>query len=129
MSTSNQIANQNTNTNTTSSAAQTFYKNAELENFIESNYVSIKDGETKVLQFITDKTKVIEKPDFNGKPSKRAQFVIIEVNDVNRKERLLELSRLHAGKIYDELKKGKTILEISRSGAAKDTRYFVKSIR
>jgi len=31
--------------------------------------------------------------------------------------------------MYDELKKGKTILEISRLGSGKDTRYFVKAVR
>jgi hypothetical protein len=75
------------------------------------------------------KTKIIEKPDFNGKIAKRAQFTVIQVNDANRRERTFELSRLHISKIYEELKKGKTILEISRRGSAKDTRYFVKPIR
>jgi transglutaminase/protease-like cytokinesis protein 3 len=32
-------------------------------------------------------------------------------------------------KIYDELRNGKTILEISRNGSGKDTRYFVKPVR
>ena len=56
--------------------------------------------------------------------AKRAQFTVIEVNDANRKEKTLELSRLHIQKIYEELKNGKTILEVSRSGSAKDTRYL-----
>jgi hypothetical protein len=127
MSTTSNTTTTNLNQNQNQSSSS--YQNKELEEFIQSNYLSIKDGETKVLQFMTNKTKVIEKPDFTGKPSKRAQFTVIEINDANRKERLLELSRLHAGKIYDELKKGKTVLEISRSGSAKDTRYFLKPIQ
>ena len=84
-----------------------------------------------MLEFSTDprKAKVIEKPDFNGRPTKRVQFTVIDVNDMERREKIFELSKIHVGKIYAELQKGKTILEISRSGSAKDTRYFVKAVK
>jgi hypothetical protein len=117
----NQISNQ--------TQQQTIYKNLEIESFIESGWVSIKDRETRVLEFIPNKTKIIEKPDFNGKLTKRAQFVVIDINDMSRKERFFEVSRMHVSKIYEELQSGKTILEISRSGSGKDTRYFIKAVR
>ena len=41
-------------------------QNRSIEDLIESNWISIKDGETMVLQFIPDKSKVIEKTDFAG---------------------------------------------------------------
>jgi hypothetical protein len=133
---SQQQSNQSetTTTNQTSTSNQTnnhqfAYQNKDLESFIESSYLTIKDGETKVLEFVPNLTRIIEKPDFNGKMAKRAQFTVIEVNDANRKQKIFELSRLHIQKIYDELKKGRTILEISRSGSAKDTRYFIKVVR
>ena len=47
-----------------------YYQNKEIESFIESNYVSIKDRETKVFEFLADRTKVVDKADFNGKPGK-----------------------------------------------------------
>ncbi len=53
MSTTNQTTTNTTNTNTnqTQNLNPKYYENKELESFIESNYVSIKDGETKVLQY------------------------------------------------------------------------------
>jgi hypothetical protein len=107
----------------------TYYQNKEIESFIESNWISIKDRETRVLQFIPDKSKVVDKSDFNGKPVKKVQFCVIDINSGPGKEKYFEVSRMHAAKIYEELKEGKTILEISRSGTGKDTRYFVKAIR
>jgi hypothetical protein len=107
-----------------------YYQNKELESFIESNYVSIKDRETKVFEFLANRTKIVDKMDFNGKPANRVQFIVIDVNDTaQRREKIYEVSRTHVSKIYDELKKGKTVLEISRLGSGKDTRYFVKSVR
>lgn len=54
--------------------------------FIQSDYINIKDGESKVLEFITGKTKMVDKLDFNGKPTKRVQFVVIDTQDPQRSE-------------------------------------------
>jgi hypothetical protein len=48
---------------------QTIYENKELEDFIEGEYVTIRDGESRVLEFIKNKTKLVDKTDFNGKPT------------------------------------------------------------
>jgi len=48
-------------------------------------------------------------------------------NGTERKN--FELSRRHASKIYNELKKGKTVLEMFRTGQEKQTEYHVKAIR
>ena len=61
--------NQTSNTSTALS-----YQSKEIESFIESSWISIKDKETKVLEFIPGKTKVVDKIDFNGKPKKNMQF-------------------------------------------------------
>jgi hypothetical protein len=58
----------------------------------------------------------------------KVQFAVTHVNR-SEKEKLFEVSRAHAAKIYDELKAGKTILEISRLGTGKETRYFVKPVK
>jgi hypothetical protein len=81
------------------------------------------------LQFIPDKSKVIDKTDFSGKPVKKVQFCVTDINKPGGKEKFFEVSRAHAVKIYEELKAGKTILEISRLGTGKETRYFVKAVR
>jgi hypothetical protein len=106
------------------------YQNKEIESFIESNWITIKDRETKVLEFVPGKAKVVDKTDFNGKPVKKVQFVVIDINnDLQRKEKFYEVSRMHVKNVYDELTKGKTVLEISRVGSGRDTRYMVKAVR
>jgi hypothetical protein len=97
--------------------------------FIQSDYVNIKDGESKVLEFITGKTKMVDKLDFNGKPTKRVQFVVIDTQDQQRSERKFELSRKHVAKVYNELQKGRTVIEIYGSGTGKETTYIPKSVR
>jgi hypothetical protein len=132
--------NQNSNTNSNqqepqsivnNKTQQVFYQNPEIESLLESSWITIKDGETAVLQFLTEpgKIKVLDKPDFNGRPTKRIQFNVINNNDPQRKEKTFELGKIHVEKIYAELKKGKTVLEISRAGQNKDTRYFVKAVK
>ena len=105
------------------------YQNKEIESFLESNWISIKDGETsRVLQFIPEKSKVIDKSDFNGRPIRKVQFCVTDTNQPG-KEKFFEVSRAHASKIYNELKAGKTTREISRLGTGKETRYFVKAVK
>jgi hypothetical protein len=108
---------------------QTTYQNKEIEDLIESEYEkSILENESRTYEFLAGKEKVVEKPDFNGKLTKKVQFVVVRPNDSSRKEKKFELSRIHVGKIYEQLKKGLTVLEISRTGKGKDTRYTVKPI-
>jgi hypothetical protein len=126
LETSNQ---QQTQTSSKDNQQISYYQNKDIESFIESSYVSIKDRETKVLEFLADRTKVVDKTDFNGKPTKRVQFIVIDINDPQHKEKTFEVSRMHVAKIYEELKKGRTVLEISRIGSNKDTRYFIKPVR
>ena len=106
------------------------YENKELEDFIEGEYVNIRDGESRILEFIKGKEKLVDKLDFNGKPTKKVQFIVIDPEDTTeRKEKKFELSRKHVVKIYNELKKGNTVLEIYRSGTGKETSYIPKGIR
>jgi hypothetical protein len=45
----------------------------------------------------------------------------IDINDMQSNEKFFEISRMYVSKMYDELKNGKAILEISRLGSGKDT--------
>ena len=108
---------------------QSIYENKELEDFIEGEYVNIRDGESRVLEFVKGKEKIVDKTDFNGNPTKRVQFLVVDPQDPQRNEKKFELSRKHVRKIYNELKKDKTVLEIYRSGTGKDTQYIPKAIR
>src|ERR671930_1559393 len=101
----------------------------EIEDFIEGDYISIKEGESRVLEFDIAKMKLVDKTDFNGNPVKKVQFIVINPEDPQRREKKFELSKKHVAKIYNELKKGKTVLEIFRTGLGKQTEYHVKAIR
>ena len=48
--------------------------------------------------------------------------------DPQRREKKFELSKKHVRKIYNELMKGKTVLEVFRTGLGKQTEYHVKAI-
>jgi hypothetical protein len=50
---------------------------------------------------------------------KKVQFIVINPEDLQRREKKFELSKKHVPKIYNELKKGKTVLEIFRTGLGK----------
>jgi hypothetical protein len=104
-------------------------QNKELEEFIEGDYISIKEGESKTLGFDINKVNLVDRTDFNGNPMKKVQFIVVNPDDPQRRERKFELSRKHVPKIYNELKKGKTVLEIFRTGQGKQTEYHVKAIR
>jgi hypothetical protein len=103
--------------------------NKEIEEFIEGDYISIKEGESRVLEFDISKMKLVDKTDFNGNPAKKVQFLVTNPEDPQRREKKFELSKKHVPKIYNELKKGKTVLEIFRTGQGKQTEYHVKAIR
>jgi hypothetical protein len=101
----------------------------EIEEFIEGDYITIKEGESRVLEFDINKMKLVDKTDFNGNPVKKVQFIVTNPEDPQRRERKFELSKKHVAKIYNELKKDKTVLEIFRTGLGKQTEYHVKAIR
>jgi hypothetical protein len=103
--------------------------NKEIEEFIEGDYISIKEGESRVLEFGINKVKLVDRTDFNGNPVRKVQFLVIDPQDQQQREKKFELSKKHVPKIYGELKKGKTVLEIFRTGQGKQTEYHVKAIR
>ena len=101
--------------------------NKEIEEFIEGDYITVKEGESRVLEFDINKMKLVDKTDFNGNPVKKVQFIVIDPQDPQRREKKFELSKKHVPKIYNELK-GKTVLEIFRTGQGKQTEYHVKAV-
>ena len=117
--------------NQTSTGTSTIYQNKEIEEFLQSDYVNIKDGESRTLEFLKNRETIVDKKDFNGLPLKRVQFIVTDTTNptLERKERKFEVSRKHVPKIYDALKKGYSVLEILRVGAGKETQYRVRAIR
>lgn len=79
----------NNNNNTTKATTiEYYYNNKEIEAFIESDYININDGEPpRTLEFLKNREKVIDKPDFNGKPTISVQFIVGNPDDPQRKEK------------------------------------------
>ena len=100
-------------------------QNKEIEDFIEGDYITIKEGESRVLEFDINKVKLVDRTDFNGSPIRKVQFIVVNPEDSARRERKFELSRKHIPKIYSELKKDKTVLEIFRTGLGKQTEIII----
>jgi hypothetical protein len=46
-----------------------------------SVYENIRDGESRVLEFIKGKEKLVDKTDFKGKPTKKVQFIAHSKSD------------------------------------------------
>jgi hypothetical protein len=92
--------------------------------------VNLKSGEpAQTLEFLKNREKIVDKLDFNGKPTKKVQFIVVNPKDPQRKEKKMGLSRKRIPRIYNELRKGYTVLEILRVGMGKDTQYIVKGMK
>jgi hypothetical protein len=103
--------------------------NKEIEGFIEGDYITIRESESRTLEFDINKIRLVDKTDLNGNPVKKVEFIVKDTVDSQRRDKKFELSKKHVPKIYNELKKGKTVLEIFRTGLGKQTEYHVKAIR
>ena len=101
-----------------------------LEDFHEGNYVNIEEGQTRTLEFSPDKVKVVDKTSMFGTPTKKVQYTVRDLQrSTIQTEKILELSRRHSVKIYNELKKGNKILQITRKGSSTNKEYEVKPIQ
>jgi hypothetical protein len=98
----------------------------DFEDFLEGDYVNMEDGDKRVLEFRTKGT-VVSKRGFKGDMVEKVQFEVTNWGKLKQKK--LELARAHARKVYAELQKGFSVLELQRTGSASDTRYIVKGIK
>jgi len=107
---------------------------AEIEDFLEGSFVkSFADGETRIYEFDKTQCKVVFQNDFNGKPTKVLRYDVRDPESVVQSWKFWDLSRAHAD-VYHELKNGNngigwTIMEITREGLNKNTKYKAKGIR
>jgi hypothetical protein len=65
----------------------------EIEEFIEGDYITIKERELRVLEFDINKVNLVDKTDFNGNPVKKVQFIVTNPEDPQRREMKFELSK------------------------------------
>lgn len=106
----------------------------EIEDFLEGPFVkTFENGETRVYEFDVAQCKVVSKNDFNDKPTKVLRYVVRDPESMVQSWKFWDLSRAHAN-VYHELRhgnngKGWTVMEVTRDGLNKNTRYKVKGIR
>jgi hypothetical protein len=101
-------------------------ENEDFEDFLEGNYVSLKDDETRDLEFRT-RGEIVVKPGYKGGPPvEKASWKVSKPGIL--REKTFELSVTHARKVYDVLQQGYTVVRITRTGAGYDTTYTVKGI-
>ena len=110
-------------------------EDAKIRDFLEGQFVkSFEDRETRVYQFDKEKVQLVDKIDFNNKPTKAVRYVVRDPESALRDNwKFWDLSRMHRN-VFDELRdgnngKGWTVMEITREGLNKNTRYRVKGIR
>ena len=106
----------------------------EIEDFLEGSFVKIfENGETRVYEFDVAQCKVVSKTSFDGKPTKVLRYVVRDPESMVQTWKFWDLPRAHKN-VYYELRhgnngKGWTVMEVTREGLNKNTRYKVKGIR
>ena len=65
--------------------------------------------------------------DAQGKPLTRYQFKLAHVN--NGKEQLWDTSKTVCSEIIAELKKGFTVLKVTRNGSDRNTTYTIEGVQ
>jgi hypothetical protein len=96
-----------------------------------SQYFKPKPGKTYVIRINPlDKIEMIQTDRFKdaqGKPLKRYQFKVTHVN--NGKDQLWGTSKTVCSQIIAELKKGFTVLKVTRTGADRSTTYTIEGVQ
>jgi hypothetical protein len=89
----------------------------------ESKYVKLYAGEKRTLHFDAEKMEPVE-VEFDGKKSIRYQYTVTDPNDPDQQEKYFTLGPRDSTLVDTLLSEGKTILNVHRIGAGKDTHYF-----
>jgi hypothetical protein len=123
-----------TTTTTTSSLSQSALENlAQTESEIETSsaYFKPKPSKTYVIRIDPqNKIEIVQTDRFKdaqGNPLKRYQFKIAHIN--NGKEQLWDTSKTVCTQIIEELKKGNSVLKITRNGADRNTTYTIEGLQ
>jgi viroplasmin and RNaseH domain-containing protein len=105
----------------------------EIESELETtgNYFKAKAGKTYIIRMDPDHDKIVPTEnerfkDAQGNPVKRYECRITHVN--NSKEQIWSVSKTVCHDIIEELKKGFTVLRVTRTGSDRGTVYDVKGI-
>jgi hypothetical protein len=121
--------------NMTSSISEKALSNldeAEQELETSSQYFKPKPSKTYMTKLDPQNDKIVpiendRFKDANGKPIKRYQFKVTHVN--NGKQQLWDTSKTVCSQIIAELRKGFTVLKVTRTGADRSTTYQIQGVQ
>ena len=101
----------------------------EVQEFVESDYISLEDNISKALEFLPGREKPVN-TEFKGNTIAKMQFIVIDLErkDLQRKEKKLTLPKGAARAVIDQFIKGKTIMQITRLNDKQGIRYEVKAV-
>ena len=90
----------------------------------DNQYVSIRQGSSKILQFVPGrKIEQVEKP-YNGQTVMKIRFIVKEPDSGNNSEKSFDVGRRSARLIIAKLREGHTSLKIERIDSGKDILYI-----
>jgi hypothetical protein len=90
----------------------------------DSQYITIAIGNSRILQFITErKIEEVEKT-YNGQAIKKIRFIVTDPNEENKSEKYFDVGKRSARLIIAKLKEGFNHLRIERIGSGKETLYI-----
>jgi hypothetical protein len=118
-------------TNQLSQSARDNLQSIEEEIETSSQYFKPKPGKTYVVRINPqDKIEMVQTDRFKdaqGTPLTRYQFKVAHVN--NGKEQLWDTSKTVCTEIIAELKKGLTVLKVTRHGSDRNTTYTIEGVQ
>jgi hypothetical protein len=114
-------------TSTVTAATKTQFRSPTIASFLQSDYVKIEEGETRVLTFLKGMETVVKK-EFQGKAQPdKLQYIVYDNADPRRKELKFELSKKQVAKLEKVLDKFTTI-ECSKTGTGFSVDYTFRGL-
>jgi hypothetical protein len=120
--------------NATSISEQALSNIDEIEQELEtsSQYFKPKPGKTYLIKMDPQNDKIVpieneRFKDAQGKPIKRYECKITHVN--NGRQQLWDTSKTVVQQIIEQLRKGFTVLKVTRTGADRSTTYAIEGIQ
>jgi DNA-binding PadR family transcriptional regulator len=106
----------------------------EIEQELETSsaYFKPKPGKSYVIRMDLQNNKIIpieneRFKDSQGKPLRRYECKITHVN--NGKEQLWDTSKTTCQQIIEQLRKGFTVIKVTRTGADRSTTYHIEGVQ
>ncbi len=102
------------------------FEQIDLEIEKQSEFLKLKDGEVRVLQFDPKQIKLVDS-DFNGNVTKRVEYKVIDPDKPAIGEKRFQMALNNARQINKYLERGRKLLEIERMGSDIKTRYNISA--